>query len=86
MALDDQKMNDEDKTERLHEKSNQDGAPPFAQPSDVPNDGGQDDLSPDGDSDVDSDDEYNNGRKAAANWQDDGDQDQDQDQHARRIA
>ena len=62
--LDDQKINDEDKQEKL--KGGQDGAPPFSAPDDVAQGGPSTNQYPTTDSDVDSDEEYNVGTSAAS--------------------
>lgn len=81
MQPDDNKLNDEDKQEKI--KGGQDGQPPFSDPDDVQQSGGQNDLHPSRDTDLDSDDEYQNGPDSAAGLQED--EFPDEDQHATRI-
>ncbi len=81
MNPDDNKLNDEDKSEKI--AHGQDGQPPFSEPDDVKQSGGQNDLHPSRDTDMDGDDEYHNGADSAAGWQED--KDQDEDEHAIRL-
>jgi len=81
MHPDDGLLNDEDKSEKI--PGGQDGQPPFSAPDDVRQSGGRNDLHPSRDTDLDGDDEYQNGPDSAAGLQED--EFPDEDQHATRI-
>lgn len=82
MALDDQKVNDEDKEEKI--KGGQDGNPPFSEPDDVKPGDSRNAQHPVTDSGIDEDEEYHEGAQAASGLQ--TDEKPDEDQHATRIA
>jgi len=82
MALDEDKINNEDKLEKI--SGGQDGDPPFSEPDDVKPGDDRNAQHPVTDANVDEDEEYNEGAQAAAGLQ--TDEHPDEDERATRIA
>jgi hypothetical protein len=76
MNTDEQKINDEDKLMKI--KGGQDGNPPFSAADDVKQGGPSSSQYPTTDTDMDADEEYQEGTQAASGFQTDENPDEDQ--------